>query len=267
MKNDPARGEAPALPFIEIVERSTKPRKAGLTLVHDPGFGPLMVRAHLESAAPYIDYAKMRNVTPRLFPERMLLDKVALYRDYEIEVLFGGIIFEMAYLQGHIPEAIAYAKKVGVTAVEISENLIDLPRKEKLEFVQRYRDSGVNVFYELGKKFPTEPLDPGGTAEEIHELLEAGVFKVILEQAELAILFGSEAGTTVLRELVNAVSLEHVIFETGNSQEEVWLINALGPDVNLGPNIKLDQVVWLEPTRRGLGRTSGYTALSKYLHP
>ena len=37
--------------------------------------------------------------------------------------------------------------------------------------------------------------------------------------------------------------------------------------MNLGPNIALEEVLWLEPTRRGLGRASGYTALKRYLEP
>ena len=256
----------PAMDFIEILERSSKPRTSGLTLIHDPGFGLQMVRAHLETAAPYLDYAKMRNVTPRLFPESLLRDKIALYREFEVELMFGGIVFEMAYLQGNVDKAIAYATQVGVKTVEISENLISLPMEVKRNFVRRYCDKGLEVFYEVGKKFPTELLEPSRLADEIHQFIADGVSKIILEQAELSLLFKSEAGTAVLKQLVSAVNPDLIIFETGNSEEEVWLINELGPDVNLGPNIKLDQVVWLEPTRRGLGRASGYTALTKYLH-
>lgn len=255
----------PALDFIEIVERAAKPRTTGLTLVRDPGFGLQMLRAHLETAAPFIDYAKMRNLTPRLFPESLLVDKVALYREYQIEVFFGGIVFEAAWLQGQVDRAIAYASRFGVKTVEISDNIITLSLEEKLDFVRRYLDAGVSVLYEWGKKYPAAPLEPVRAADEIGHLLALGVSRVILEEAELSLLFKSERGRGLLKELIGAVGAAHVIFEIANTEQQVWLINELGPDVNLGPNIALEEVLWLEPTRRGLGRASGYTALTKRL--
>lgn len=257
----------PAMDFLEIVERSAKPRTTGLTLVRDPGFGLQMLRAHLETAAPFIDYAKVRNITPRLFPEPLLVEKIALYREHQIELFFGGIVFEAAYLQGKVDQAIAYASRFGVKTVELSDNIITLSLEEKLDFVRRYLDAGIEVLYEWGKKYPTEPLKPAQAADEIARLLALGVSRVILEEAELSVLFKSEGGRAVLKELIAAVGAEHVIFETANTEQQVWLINELGPDVNLGPNVALEEVLWLEPTRRGLGRASGYTALAKYLHP
>lgn len=257
----------PAMDFIEIIERSAKPRKTGLTLVTDAGFGQQMLRGYLETTAPFIDYAKIRNVSPRLYPESMLLDKVALYGEYGVDVFFGGILFEMAYVQGKLDQAIGYAAKVGVKTAEISENIISLSVEKKLGFVQRYRDAGLRVFYEWGKKYPTEPLDLRTAVDEIRQVLAHGAFKVILEQSELTVLFKSEGGSSVLKELIAAVGAEHIVFETPNTEEQMWLINELGPDVNLGPNIALEGVLWLEPMRRGLGRASGYTAFNKYLQP
>lgn len=255
----------PALDFIEIVERSSKPRKTGLTLVRDPGFGLQMLRAHLETAAPFIDYAKARNITPRFFPESLLIEKIALYRSHQIELFFGGIVFEAAYLQGEVDQAIAYASRLGVRTVEMSDNIITISIEDKLDFVRRYIDAGIEVLYEWGKKYPTEPLKPAQAADEIGRLLALGVSRVILEEAEISVLFKSESGRSVLKELAGAVGMEHVIFETANTEQQVWLIHELGPDVNLGPNVALEEVLWLEPTRRGLGRASGYTALTSYL--
>src|SRR3990167_4054921 len=104
-----------AMDFLSVIERAGKPRKNGLTLVRDPGFGLQLLRAHLETAAPFIDYAKVRNITPRLFPESLLIDKIALYREHDIEMFFGGIMFEAAYLEEKVDEAIGYAVRVGVT--------------------------------------------------------------------------------------------------------------------------------------------------------
>lgn len=256
-----------AMDFLSIIERTGKPRKNGLTLVRDPGFGLQLLRAHLETAAPFIDYAKVRNITPRLFPESLLIDKIALYREHDIELFFGGIMFEAAYLEGKVDEAIDYAVRVGVTTVEISENIVQLSAEHKRGFVQRYLDAGLKVLYEWGEKYPTAALDPERAADEISRLLALGISGVILEEAEISILFKSEGGRSVLKELIGAVGAEHVIFETATTEQQVWLIHELGPDVNLGPNIALEEVLWLEPTRRGLGRASGYTALQKYPQP
>lgn len=255
----------PAMDFIEIIERGEKPRKTGLTLVRDMGFGQQMQRALLESAAPFIDYVKLRSLVPRLFPESMLIEKVELYREYDVDAFFGGIVFEMAYVQGKVDKAIAYAAQVGVKTVEISENIITLSVEKKLGFVRQYLDAGLQVIYEWGKKYPTEQLDPRAAADEIQQLLAEGALKVIVEQGQLEILFKSEGGRTVLKELIAAVGAEHLIFETPDLAQQMWFINEVGPDVNLGPNIDLENVLWLEPMRRGLGRPSGYTAFKKYL--
>jgi phosphosulfolactate synthase len=255
----------PAMEFIDIIERSVKPRKTGLTLVRDPGFGMQMLRAHLETIAPFVDYAKARNITPRLFPESLLVEKIQLYRSHQIELFFGGIMFEAAYLQNKVDQAIAYINRLGVKSVEISDNMITLSMAQKLDYVRQYIDAGIEVLYEWGKKYPTEPLKPAQATREIRSLLERGVSKVILEEAEISILLKAKSGRTVLKKLVEAVGGEHIIFETASSEQQVWLLHELGPDVNLGPNLALEEVVWLEPTRRGLGRASGYTALTPYM--
>ncbi len=257
----------PAMDFLDIIERSNKPRKTGLTLVRDPGFGIEMLRAHLETAAPFIDYAKARNITPRLFPESLLLAKIELYRSHQVELFFGGIMFEAAYLQGKVDQAIAYVARLGVKTVEISDNMITLSIEDKLHFARRYLDAGIEVFYEWGKKYPTEPLEPAQAAKEIGRLLQLGVSKVIVEEAEILLLLTAEGGHALLKRLVDAVGAQHLIFETATTEQQVWLMQELGPDVNLGPNISLEEVLWLEPTRRGLGRSSGYTALTRYMKP
>lgn len=257
----------PALDFLEIVDSGSKPRKTGLTLVRDMGFGPQMQRSLLQVAAPFIDYAKLRSLVPRLFPESQLLEKVALYREYDVEPFFGGIVFEMSYVQGKLDEAIAYASKVGIRTVEISDNIITLSIEKKLGFVRRYLDAGLHVLFEWGKKYPTERLNARAAADEILQLLAEGASKVTIEQGQLALLFSSDEGRAILKDLIAAVGAEHLIFETPEFEQQMWFINEVGPDVNLGPNIDLENVLWLEPMRRGLGRPSGYTAFKKYLNP
>ena len=66
----------------------------------------------------------------------------------------------------------------------------------------------------------------------------------------------SQAGRLV--ELVRRVGLEKIVFEAESTAHHVWLFNTFGPEVNLGPNIDLDLVVKLEPTRRTLSREGGY---------
>ena len=259
-----------AMDFIDMMERSGKPRESGLTLVRDPGMGAMQTRAFLESAAEYVDYVKFRNITPRLFSEESMCEKIKINHEYEVKVFTGGIYFEFAYMQGCVEQAFQYAVEMGFDASEISDNIVPISFAEKIQYVKQCKALGLQVFYEWGKKYPTEALIVDEAAQEIEDLLEAGVSKVIMEESELDQLLGKRGEKQEaerLGELFARVGIDKLILETSGEAQEIWLLTHYGKDINLGPNIAPDEVVWLEAMRRGLGRKVKYTALDRLMNP
>jgi len=257
-----------AMDFLEITERESKPRTSGLTLVRDPGMGLLETDAFLESAGFYVDYIKFRNVTPRLHSEALLKDKISKYKAYQIKTFAGGIYCEMANLQGIWKKALDYLVELNFDALEISDNIVPFTFQQKLDMVKEAQSLGLEVIFEWGKKWPNGPLDPTEAAKEINNLLDAGVSKVVLEEAELNVVLGPKADSpyaNLLLELIDKVGQENLIMEAVESAQQIWLLKKFGPTINIGPNVNPDEVLWLEPMRRGIGRKVDYIALEKWL--
>jgi phosphosulfolactate synthase len=254
--------------FIEIAEREPKPRKVGLTLVRDPGMGLSEQRMFLESVGEFVDYIKFRNLTPRFFRESLISEKMELYRHYQVKVFTGGIFFEFAWLQGKLEQMYQFIERMGFEAIELSDNIIPISEEDKLFHAKRCADMGLEVIYEWGKKYPTEPLKVNVALREIEALFAKGVSKIILEAGEIDMLIGPKGekeSACLLTELIKRVGMDRIIPEVENDAQQTWLLKTFGPDVNLGPNINPDQVVWLEPMRRGLGRATHYSSMDKWL--
>ena len=92
-----------AFEFIEILQRSEKPRKQGLMMMLDKGLG-LNFAKDMAAAAQFIDIVKLGWATPRLFPETFIQEKFKLYRDHGIMVGNGGTLLEIAYQQGKVDQ-------------------------------------------------------------------------------------------------------------------------------------------------------------------
>jgi len=254
--------------FIEIAEREPKPRKVGLTLVRDPGMGLSEQRIFLESVGEFVDYIKFRNLTPRFFRESLISEKMELYRQHQVKVFTGGIFFEFAWLQGKLEQMYQFIERMGFEAIELSDNIIPISEEEKLIHAKRCADMGLEVIYEWGKKYPTQPLKVDDAVREIEALFAKGVSKIILEAGEIEMLIGPKGekeSAGLLTELIKRVGMDKIIPEVENDAQQTWLLKTFGPDVNLGPNINPDQVIWLEPMRRGLGRSTHYSSMDKWL--
>jgi phosphosulfolactate synthase len=254
--------------FLQIPERSGKPRSSGLTLVRDPGMGVHQVESFVESAGQYVDYVKFRNLTPRLHSEESLKQKIAIYQQADVPVFAGGIYIEMAFLQGVLDKALDYLREMKFDAVELSDNIVPFSIEQKLDIVRKCTDRGVTVLCEVGQKWPDKPFDVLGMAADIETLKEAGVSKVIIEEGEIDRMItgkGNTAETSKLFDLVERVGQDCLIFEAVRSDQQSMLIKNLGADVNIGPNVAPEEVLWLEPMRRGLGRSVGYFCMEPWM--
>src|SRR5688572_27903108 len=81
----------------------------------------------LEIAAPLIDYAKITDHTGLV--DRLTCSwvkkKIALYNAHGIDVLPGGIPFQLAVVQGKVGEYFSAVKEIGFAGVEISDDVIE----------------------------------------------------------------------------------------------------------------------------------------------
>lgn len=257
-----------AMEFLKIRNRADKPRSTGLTLCRDPGHGVRLLELMLESAAPYVDYLKFRNVTSRLWSEEMFEQKIALAKKYDIKPFPGGIYGEMAFLQGTWEKAVDYLQEAGGNAFELSENYVTYTSEQKRDMLRRLDEKGFDVLFEWGRKTPNTPFDPAVAADQINEVLAAGASKIILEEGELDAVLGKDAKSghaAKLDELFDRAGIENIILEATEPAQLKWLLMNYGSNVNLGPNLLLEQVLWIESDRRGLGRRVDWFAMDEWL--
>jgi phosphosulfolactate synthase len=252
-----------AFELIKIPTRAGKPRTRGLTMVLDKGLG-LHQAEDLMEAAPYIDIIKLGWGTSRLFSEKLIHKKVALYKKHNIHVGTGGTFFEIAHSQGVTEQFFKYTRELGFNLIEISNGSISLSPQAKSEAIRLTREMGFMVISEVGKKEPLE--DDRLTIEErIAEAqsdLQAGASQVIIEAREGGKSLGiyDDKGSVkedMAQTLVKAIGVENIMFEAPEKSQQTYLILHFGTDVNLG-NIRTDDVIPLETLRCGIrGDTFG----------
>lgn len=204
-----------------------------------------------------MDVLKMGWGTARLLPEPVLRKKLALLREFGVKSCPGGTFMELAYLHKAVAAVLRDAKHLGFDCVEVSDGTVEMPYQHKLDLIKQARDAGFEVFSEVGRKegFADQQLSLEERVVSINRELEAGASKVIIEARESGYngIFGD--GGQVIPEyvdhIVSHVGLGEIMFEAPQSGQQVWLIEHLGNDINIG-NVRPDGVLNLETLRCGL---------------
>lgn len=242
--------------------RSSKPRRAGLTMMIDAGLPAAQQADLLELAGEYVDLAKIKTGTARLYPERILRDKLARYRSHKVQPFLGGQFHEYVFAtQGSRALGFFYAEalRLGFSAIEISDNVVPLSSTERKKQIRAARAAGLTVYGEVGSK---ETLSrPELLISQAEDCFAAGAALVLVEAAEL--VRKGRPNRRTLELLVKNLNPEKIMIELpGPWIPEVrkcdvealkkLLIEALGPDVNLA-NVAPEDLLDLETTRVGLG--------------
>lgn len=243
--------------------RSTeKPRSTGLTMMIDMGLGPAFVADHLRVAGRYVDFAKIFVGSARLYDEAVFREKAEIYADHGVRLFIGGQFVEyVVYTHGAdaVPRFMQEIKRLGVDAVEVSDNCVPLDDDQRRRLVRMGVDAGLEVHGEVGSK--TEKADPADLIRQAEVCLEAGCDMVLFEAAELVI--EGAANVAALNLVRSAIDAKKIMIElpgpwirhvTLNDVFEMkkYAIGAFGADVNLG-NVMPDQVINLEALRCGIG--------------
>src|SRR3954471_9177412 len=122
-------------------------REAGLTHVIDKGLGPRAWEDVLETSGDYISIVKLGWGTAYITPN--LRRKLEVLR--EKPVVIGGTFLEAVIVQHKVDEYKRWLTELGLTHVEVSDGVIDLPRERKLELIADFaRD--FTVLSEVGSK-------------------------------------------------------------------------------------------------------------------
>ncbi|MCP4647188.1 MAG: phosphosulfolactate synthase [bacterium] len=246
-----------AFGFIDIIERSQKPRTKGLTMVLDKGIG-LSQAQDLVRAEEHIDIVKLGWGTPCLLSEESLKRKILLYKGHNIVVGNGGTLLEIAYHKGKTEAFFEYCLHIGLELIEVSNGVMPISAAEKAEIIRGAKDMGFQVISEVGKKDPAEDimLSLQDRVAEAHSDLAAGAHYVIIEARETGRSLGvydDKGGLKedIARSLLDKIGSEQIMFEAPEKSQQAHLVMLFGPEVNLG-NISPEDVIPLETLRRGL---------------
>lgn len=241
--------------FLQLPERTSKPRRSGITSLLDGGVSLGLFRDVVESFHPLIDYIKLGWCTAALTPS--LRDKITIAQSHDIDCYFGGTFFEKALLQNKLPEFRRFCRDLACNHVEVSNGTIQLDNQEKCRYIREFaRD--FRVLSEVGYKDPDRSirLHPAAWVEFVREDLAAGATYVTMEAREsgrsgICRPSGELRYGLIQEILLSEVDKSRLIFEAPNKTLQTYFIREVGANVNLA-NIDFTQVLALETLRTGL---------------
>ncbi len=240
-------------PFLDLPQRSAKPRERGITHVLDSGLSVAEVESLVEVAGAAVDLVKLGWGTAVVTEN--LDAKLACYRDHGIPVVLGGTLTELAIAQGRVGELTAWLRELGLQHVEVSDGTIELAHERKLALIEQLAGEGFTVLSEVGSKDAAFIMAPYVWVEQIESELAAGAWKVIAEARESGTAgiyrADGEVRMGLIDEIVHAVPAERLLFEAPQKEQQVWFMRRFGGEVNLG-NIAPRDVLSLETLRLGL---------------
>jgi len=238
--------------FLDIPERSGKPRERGLTHVIDRGLSIAQVEGLLEVAGASVDVVKLGWGTAIVSAN--LRAKLECYAAHGIPVVLGGTLTELAIRQNRVEGLIAWLHDLGLRHVEVSDGTITLDPAVKRELIERLARE-FTVLAEVGSKDADFIMAPYVWVEQIERDLEAGAWKVVAESRESGTAgiyrADGEIRTGLIDEIAHAIDADRLIFEAPLREQQVWLLKRFGTECNLG-NIAPDDVLSLETLRLGL---------------
>ncbi len=238
--------------FLELPERSAKPRERGITHVLDRGLSVTELDGLVEVAGGSVDLVKLGWGTAVVTGN--LLPKLARYRHHGLSVVLGGTLTEVALRQGRVEGLVAWLRELGLRHVEVSDGTIALTAEDKRSLIGRLSRE-FTVLSEVGSKDADMIMAPYRWVEEIEAELAAGAWKVVAEARETgnAGIYrpDGEVRMGLIDEIAHAIDPDRLIFEAPRKQQQAFFLHRFGTNCNLG-NIAPADVLSLETLRLGL---------------
>ena len=231
-------------------------------MIIDDGLPLAWTRDLVALAGDYIDLAKIKTGTARLYPRAQLVQKLRFYKKNRIQPFLGGQFHEYVFatqgakaLPGYYDESLA----LGFEAIEISDNVVPLTDAERRGQIRAAVKAGLLVYGEVGSKETMS--NPRLLVRQAEVCFSAGAALVLVEAAEL--VDKGKLRTKTIDLLVKSLDLSRVMIELPGpwisdvrscdiEDMKKALVVALGPDVNLA-NVPPASIIDTEATRTGLG--------------
>ncbi|MEI6948760.1 phosphosulfolactate synthase [Paraflavisolibacter sp. H34] len=240
--------------LINIPQRTAQPRTSGLTMVADKGMSPKEAANFMSIAAPHVDLVKLSFGTSFVTP--LLDEKIKIYRQYNVPVYFGGMLFEAFMIRNQYEDFLALLRHYGITTIEVSDGSIDIPHTEKCGYIEKLAKYGT-VLSEVGSKDKdrVRVTPPYQWIKLMRDELEAGASHVIAEARESGNVGlyrnSGEVREGLVEEILTKIPAEKIIWEAPLKDQQLYFIKLLGCNANLG-NIAPKEVISLEAMRVGL---------------
>lgn len=241
-----------------LTGRTQPPRKNGVTMVIDKGHGPTMTADMLEMSGDLIDHWKCTFGTSAFVPSDVLRRKLLYLTAQGILTYPGGTLLEVAIVRGSCRTFMQHAHTLGFSAVEISDGTIPLPPHRRRNVIRCALDHGLTPITEVGKKDPKLQPTAIELADQALQDLEWGAEWVTVESRESGKGIGiyDDHGAVRAEEVATitermGTQIDRLIWEAPLKDQQVFLIQQFGPNVNLG-NIPTGEVLALEALRAGL---------------
>jgi phosphosulfolactate synthase len=236
----------------QLPERTLKPRTNGLTMVMDKGLSLREAENFIDANGEYVDIVKLGFGTSVVTPK--LEEKIALYKQANIGVYFGGTLFEAFIVRNQYDDFLRVVEKFGLQHVEVSDGSIEMPHEVKLEYIHKL-SKHATVLSEVGSKDVEKIIPPYQWIELMKAELKAGAWKVIAEAREAGNVgvyrSSGEVREGLVQEILTKIPGEKIIWEAPQKAQQTYFIKLVDANVNLG-NIAPNDVIPLETLRLGL---------------
>lgn len=235
-----------------LPNRNEKPRNSGLTMMMDKGLSIRQVEDFIETAGHLTDLVKFGFGTSIISTN--LEQKIKLYQQANINVYFGGTLFEAFVARNMFTDYQKLLEKYNINTVEVSDGSIEISHVEKCNYIKTLCKD-YTVLSEVGSKDASKLIPPYKWIELIQKEIDSGSWKVIAEAREggnVGIYRNSgEVRSDLIEEILTKIDNDKVIWESPQKNQQVWFIKLMGANVNLG-NIAPNEVIPLECLRLGL---------------
>jgi phosphosulfolactate synthase (CoM biosynthesis protein A) len=219
----------------------------------------------LETMGTYVDALKFAGGSFSLMSVQVVKDLIDLCHQHEVLVSTGGFIeYVLTHGTDAVERYIQECKELGFDIIEVSSGFITLPTDDWVRLIEKVQKAGLKAKPEVGIQFgaggatsAAELAAEGTRAPEwaiaqARRFLEAGVAMIMIESEGITENVRPWR-TDVVAKIVEALGLEHLMFEAAEPEVFAWYIKNYGPEVNLF--VDHSQIVQLECLRSGIWGT------------
>ncbi len=244
-----------------LPERTKKPRSKGITMMMDKGLSINQAKEFISVNSKYTDIVKLGFGTSIITPE--IKKKIKIYKQNNILVYLGGTLFEAFVIRKQLDDYKRFLDHLGLEMLEVSDGSINIEHEKKCEYINDL-SKNFKVVSEVGSKYENQQDNTKNWKKWIEEEIKSGSWKVITEARESGNIgiFDNNFNikNKIVDEIIETIDHSHIIWETPKKSQQVWFINKLGQNANLG-NISYNDIIPLECLRLGLRSDTFYNFL------